>query len=372
MNFHFIVADSLQKLVVLFALFLWQFFSTRGSIEWTITLFSLSTIPNTLVVGIPLLGAMYGEQRFSSRNNSLKKQPPSLPSSIHVDSDVTSLRHSEQLQANAEISDVGKLHVVLRRSSTVSSLKSKNMSPTPRASNLTGVDIYSLPSTREPTPRGSISSFNEAESLGRRCINGDLGNLFNQRRHNFATSDTYKSEISSWPDMIPPVTGTVLNDNNSTEVKVEVASEFPGDASPLATNQNEANCEAKEELHEMPPAGVMIRLGLLMVWRKLTTNLNTYACVIGLVWSLISFRWNMEMPSIIKGSITILSNTGLGMAMFSLGLFMGSQPSIVSCGKRLAIFAMVIRFLVGPAVIAATSAAVGLQGTLLQVAILQG
>lgn len=32
-------------------------------------------------------------------------------------------------------------------------------------------------------------------------------------------------------------------------------------------------------------------------------------------------RWNIEMPTIIKGSISILSDAGLGMAMFSLGTF---------------------------------------------------
>ena len=32
-----------------------------------------------------------------------------------------------------------------------------------------------------------------------------------------------------------------------------------------------------------------------------------------------NFRFNIQMPSIIKGSISILSDAGLGMAMFSLG-----------------------------------------------------
>ena len=61
MNYHFIAADSLQKVVILVALFLWQAFTKHGSLEWMITLFSLSTLPNTLVTGIPLLKAMYGD-----------------------------------------------------------------------------------------------------------------------------------------------------------------------------------------------------------------------------------------------------------------------------------------------------------------------
>lgn len=99
----------------------------------------------------------------------------------------------------------------------------------------------------------------------------------------------------------------------------------------------------------MPPASVMTRLILIMVWRKLIRNPNTYSSLIGLTWSLVSFRyenliqtskfraifflniqflaalefcrWHVEMPAIIARSIAILSDAGLGMAMFSLGMF---------------------------------------------------
>lgn len=116
------------------------------------------------------------------------------------------------------------------------------------------------------------------------------------------------------------------------------------------------------------------------------------------------------MPTIVSGSIAILSDAGLGMAMFSLGislthfpsihcsivsmyqinfftyllyslvlifymkktgLFMALQPRIIACGKSVATFSMAVRFLTGPAVIAATSIAIGLRGVLLHVAIVQ-
>ncbi|KAG4215026.1 hypothetical protein ERO13_A01G152000v2 [Gossypium hirsutum] len=122
---------------------------------------------------------------------------------------------------------------------------------------------------------------------------------------------------------------------------------------------------------QMPPASVMTRLILIMVWRKLIRNPNTYSSLIGLVWSLIAFRWHVSMPKIIEKSISILSDAGLGMAMFSLGLFMALQPKIIACGNSVATFAMAVRFLTGPAVMAAASIAVGLRGTLLRVAIVQ-
>jgi auxin efflux carrier family protein len=42
--------------------------------------------------------------------------------------------------------------------------------------------------------------------------------------------------------------------------------------------------------NSMPPASVMTRLILIMVWRKLIRNPNTYSSLIGIIWSLVSFR----------------------------------------------------------------------------------
>jgi auxin efflux carrier family len=48
MNYHFLAADSLRKVVILGALFLWNTFTkNQDSFDWTITLFSLSTLPIT-------------------------------------------------------------------------------------------------------------------------------------------------------------------------------------------------------------------------------------------------------------------------------------------------------------------------------------
>ena len=59
------------------------------------------------------------------------------------------------------------------------------------------------------------------------------------------------------------------------------------------------------------------------------------------------------------------------LMIVELGLFMALQPKIIACGKSVAAFSMAVRFLTGPAVIAATSIAVGLRGVLLHVAIVQ-
>ncbi|KAL6974863.1 Peptidyl-prolyl cis-trans isomerase pin4 [Sarracenia purpurea var. burkii] len=70
---------------------------------------------------------------------------------------------------------------------------------------------------------------------------------------------------------------------------------------------------------QMPPATVITRLILIMIWRKFIRNPNMYSSLGGLIWSLIAFRWHVTFPKIIEHSITIVSNTGIGMVMFSLG-----------------------------------------------------
>jgi len=50
---------------------------------------------------------------------------------------------------------------------------------------------------------------------------------------------------------------------------------------------------------------------------------------------------------------------------------MALQPKIIACGNSVASFAMAVRFLTGPAVMAAASIAIGLHGRLLHIAIVQ-
>nr|VDD21163.1 unnamed protein product [Brassica oleracea] len=521
MNYHFLAADSLQKVA----------FSRRGSLEWMITLFSLSTLPNTLVMGIPLLRAMYGDFsgnlmvqvvvlqsiiwytlmlflfEFRGAKLLISEQFPETAGSItsfRVDSDVVSLNGREPLQTDAEIGDDGKLHVVVRRSSAASSMISSfnkshggglNSSMiTPRASNLTGVEIYSVQSSRGPTPRAS--SFNQTDfyamfnaskapsprhgytnsyggagsapggdvyslqsskgvtprtsnfdeevlktkkgARGGKNISGELYNNNNVPSYpppnpmftgsTSGASGVKKKEIGGgggqnkemnmfvWSSSASPVSEANARNAMTRGASVDLSTDpkaslppqenlaykamhslienmTPGRKGHVEMDQD-GNNEGRSGVNsspyngkkgsdvedggpggprkqQMPPANVMTRLILIMVWRKLIRNPNTYSSLFGLAWSLVSYKWNIKMPTIVSGSIAILSDAGLGMAMFSLGLFMALQPKIIACGKSVAVFAMAVRFLTGPAVIAATSIAIGLRGNLLHIAIVQ-
>ncbi|KAK2367684.1 Auxin efflux carrier family protein [Trifolium repens] len=487
MNLRFLAADTLQKLIILSLLAIWSNFSKRGCLEWTITLFSLSTLPNTLVMGIPLLKGMYGDFsgslmvqivvlqciiwytlmlfmfEFRGARLLISEQFPDTAGSIvsiHVDSDVMSLDGRTPLETDAEIKQDGKLHVTVRKSnasrSDIYSRRSQGLSSnTPRPSNLTNAEIYSLQSSRNPTPRGS--SFNHTDfysMMGAGARNSNFGsndvvnygvnsrgvtprpsnyeedaannnnakkfknypapnpgmfsptnnnggnkNVVKKSNNNGQTQSQQKQEdlhMFVWSSSASPVSDVFggnefgAHDQNQKEVKLNVS---PGKVEGHRETQEDylekdefsfGNRGMEREMNQlegekvgdgkskvMPPASVMTRLILIMVWRKLIRNPNTYSSLIGLTWSLVSFRWNIEMPAIIAKSISILSDAGLGMAMFSLGLFMALQPKIIACGNSIAAFSMAVRFLTGPAVMAAASLAVGLKGVLFHVAIVQ-
>ena len=77
--------------------------------------------------------------------------------SFKVDSDVVSLDGRDFLETDVEIGYDGKLQVIVRKSNAFRrSLGPGSFSAlTPRPSNLTGIEIYSLSSSQNPTPRGS-------------------------------------------------------------------------------------------------------------------------------------------------------------------------------------------------------------------------
>ncbi|XP_058184381.1 auxin efflux carrier component 7-like isoform X2 [Rhododendron vialii] len=532
MNFRFIAADTLQKLIMLVLLTAWASLSRNGSLEWMITIFSLSTLPNTLVMGIPLLIAMYGDYsgtlmvqivvlqciiwytlllflfEYRGAKMLIMEQFPETAASIvsfKVESDVVSLDGHDFLETDAEIGDDGKLHVTVRKSNasrrSLGGHGNNNyLGLTPRPSNLTGAEIYSLSSSRNPTPRGSnfnhsdfysmmgfpggrLSNFGPADmysvqssrgptprpsNFEENCVAGaqamssprfgyfpappvpgsypapnpEIANavpikgLKNQGQQvaqpqqqiiKAGSNDAKELHMFVWSSSASPVSeGGGLHvfgsneygasteqsgrsDHGAKEIRMLVSDhpqngenkeEFGGEDFSFGGAGDRGGEEEREkegpiglsklgssstaELHpkvaggnhsgagkQMPPASVMTRLILIMVWRKLIRNPNTYSSIIGLAWSLISYRWHVAMPAIIKHSISILSDAGLGMAMFSLGLFMALQPKIIACGNSVATFAMAVRFLTGPAVMAVASIVVGLRGTLLHVAIVQ-
>ncbi|XP_014499007.1 auxin efflux carrier component 1-like [Vigna radiata var. radiata] len=362
MNLRFITADTLQKLVILGALFLCSVFTKFGSIDWTITLFSLTTLPNTVVIGVPLLTAMYGDSsavlmshifimqgvvwftlmlflyEYRGARSLISMQFPDNGGSIvsfTIDSDVLSLGDNEPLHTEAKMRENGEIHVAVK---SPSFNKSGNWS----TSNRRGTQILSM--------QRSLS-FNTIRDLRDQCFERGIFEI-DEKLWKDTIHNQVKHESIVMKNDIEAIKNKKVEIENPKEVKIEEGGVY-------------------NKKQEMPRTSVMTRLILTMVWRNLIRNPNTYACALGFIWSLISFRWNIKIPLIVDGSILILSKTGTGMAMFSIGLYMALQPKLVACGNTWAIVSMVARFVVGPAVMAVAAIAIGIRGVLLRIAIIQ-
>ncbi|KAK6911231.1 Membrane transport protein [Dillenia turbinata] len=61
LNYGFIGADVIAKVVIVAVLAVWAKFSKNGSFRWFITTFALCSLNNSLAMGIPIMEAMYGK-----------------------------------------------------------------------------------------------------------------------------------------------------------------------------------------------------------------------------------------------------------------------------------------------------------------------
>lgn len=396
--------------------------------------------------------------------------------SFKVESDVVSLDGHDFLETDAEIGNDGKLHVTVRKSNA----SRRSLMMTPRPSNLTGAEIYSLSSTPRGSnfnhsdfysvmgfPGGRLSNFGPADLYSVQSSRGPTPRPSNFEENNAVKYGFYNNTnssvpaagsypapnpefstgtgVSTKPNKIPKENQQQLQEKDSkashdakelhmfvwSSSASPVSDVFGGGAGDnVATEQSEQGAkeirmvvsdqprksnargggddiggldsgEGEREIEKataglnkmgsnstaeleaaggdgggnngthMPPTSVMTRLILIMVWRKLIRNPNTYSSLIGLIWALVAYRWHVAMPKILQQSISILSDAGLGMAMFSLGLFMALQPKIIACGNSVATFAMAVRFITGPAIMAVAGIAIGLHGDLLRIAIVQ-
>ncbi|XP_072965354.1 probable auxin efflux carrier component 1d isoform X2 [Typha angustifolia] len=315
MNILFIAADAASKILVLLVLFLWACFSQRRSLGWCITLFSLCTLPNTLVMGIPLLKSMYGDNQ-----EDLMIQVVVLQSIIWYTVLLFLFEYRAARNSIMEKTSESRetLPVQLAKEDEVVDVIIAKTSPDLEQERLQSIDI-AAPDSKE------------LHKFVWKCGCCNSGGLREQ-----SVKVCSKEEIKN-----PDEKG---NQNTVEDKNKEVASSN---------------------------SSWMVCLIMRMVWYKLIKNPNTYASLLGLSWALASCRWDFKKPLIMENSITILSNAGLGMAMFSLGLFMALQPSIIACGWRLTTYGMLMRFAAGPAVMAVASLAVGIRSTTLKVSIVQ-
>nr|GEX98453.1 probable auxin efflux carrier component 1c [Tanacetum cinerariifolium] len=379
MNLRFIAADTLQKLIVLGCLAVWSnltrmYGGESGSLMVQIVVLQCIIWYTLMLFLFEFRGArLLINEQFPGTAGSI--------AAIHVDSDVMSLDGRHVLETEAEIKEDGKLHSSRNPTPRGSSFNHTDFYSVAagggRNSNFGASDVYGPPVSRGPTPRPSNY---EEEGGGSGANKPRFHHGANGQKTDEGSNDlhmfVWSSSASPVSDVFAAREYGAVEQPTTKDLKVPI-SPIKGNGEEYLENygNNNISIQGSAKLGgggtAMPPTSVMTRLILIMVWRKLIRNPNTYSSLIGLVWSLVCFRWNVEMPAIIAKSISILSDAGLGMAMFSLGLFMALQPRIIACGNKKAAFSMGVRFVVGPIVMAVASYLLRLRGNLLRIAIVQ-
>ncbi|KAK9146146.1 hypothetical protein Sjap_006049 [Stephania japonica] len=354
MDHLFIAADIVSKLLLLLLLFMWAKFTKRGSLDWAVTLFSLASLPNTLVMGIPLLKSMYGDDK-----EALMVQVVVLQCIIWYTLMLFLLEYraariqvyNEKNPISADIEGGGSEEATLQGNK----VDNKGATDGSAEEDVAVHVIVTRPSNSKPSDSDpqALQNINKVAPDSKR-----FNPLATTTTATNATEEDGKElHLFVWRCGCCSAVGV-------NEEAVQASNKEGGNSTPKAKSK-------ESDKAEFSMNGEMLRSILKMVWFRLVRNPNSYASLLGLGWALSSCRWGFKKPQIMENSVTILSNAGLGMAMFSLGLFMALQPRIIACGKRLAMYGMLVRFVAGPAIMSLASIVVGLRGSTLKVAIVQ-
>ena len=141
--------------------------------------------------------------------------------------------------------------------------------------------------------------------------------LVSEVRHD-AYEKYCRDDFSFGNRAVPPVGESIHKDRDSPSLsRLEPSS--------TAELRPKTGVHGEAKPTSMPPASVMTRLILIMVWRKLIRNPNTYSSLIGLVWSLVSFRWETENLSSknLSSYSLVMNNTTLAFWIWYSRLMVG-------------------------------------------------
>ncbi|XP_037464168.1 probable auxin efflux carrier component 9 [Triticum dicoccoides] len=286
MNGRLVAADTLQKGVMLLGLVAWAAWSSprrrdtsagngkvaASPLQWVITAFSMAQLPSTIVMGVPLLGALYGPT-----SKDLMKQIVVMQLCVWYN---VVIFMYEYMAAKDGSTKVG---------------------PAPAS------------------PENVESTEVQAAQQGMA-----------------AASQTTSTAVV-------------------------------GEASP--THGADAEVAEAEDV-ALPPPPSMSHVAFV-TGKKVLKIPNTYATFLGLFWALIAFKCRIKMPKIIVDSLFTIQTTTVGLSMFSSGTFMARQPRFIPCGYAIALVSMILKFLIGPMAMLLASFAIGMQGTLLRIAVIQ-
>ncbi|MBA0780040.1 hypothetical protein Gotri_004184, partial [Gossypium trilobum] len=303
MDLLFLAADGVSKVLILFALLCWANFTKTGGLDWSITVFSLSTLPNTLVMGIPLLKSMYGDDK-------------------------------EYLMIQVVVLQCIIWYTLL-------------------------LFLFEYRETRTEV----LSKFKESSVSSKNCCSEDevidvsatTSSNHHQQQQQQQTAQNANKIAPVQSQRFRPMVAASMEGEDGTSTTCEKQSVQAGQREESSSTAKVVESVKQEDVENASIPSSFSSSMLLKILRKVWLKL----VLLDLTHSLSKCYVAQTRD---ECRVPYVSNTGLFMAL---------QPRIIACGKKLALYGMVARFIAGPAVMAIASIAVGLKGTTLKLSIVQ-
>ncbi|MBA0871550.1 hypothetical protein Goshw_027395, partial [Gossypium schwendimanii] len=305
MDLLFLAADGVSKVLILFALLCWANFTKRGGLDWSITVFSLSTLPNTLVMGIPLLKSMYGDDK-------------------------------EYLMIQVVVLQCIIWYTLL-------------------------LFLFEYRETRTEV----LSKFKESSVSSKNCCSEDevidviATTSSNQQQQQQQTAQNANKIAPDQSQRFRPMVAASMEGEDGTSTTCEKQSVQAGPREESSSTAKVVESVKQEDVENASIPSSFSSSMLLKILRKVWLKLvlldlthSLYKCYVAQTRDECRMG-HKEAPNNGKFSHDIV------------------KCRIIACGKKLALYGMVARFIAGPAVMAIASIAVGLKGTTLKLSIVQ-
>ncbi|CAK9255448.1 unnamed protein product [Sphagnum jensenii] len=399
LSLRILAADFLSKAVPLCMLCVWavvpsslysstkqeEVAARRRKFDWAISFFMLATLPNTVIVEIPLLQPMYGKIAIQGSICIISAQClfwynvcivlfEVRAAQLQITEDMQLMIKANNNKRELILAQRQKMHIMsaAARGGGAAVASHAVVYPDEEENDLEEAHVdhdtsfRSLDIVVETVSNHNLLAAQDHELLKRH------ENIMNFSRGNnnscaTTTSDAAGNSCSSPTESEIEAAGAAA----AFATKVEELDQLPG----LLPNKKEMvvhdlSCKQTLIKQQLGRLSMLQQVCKRVLFRLLRLPI-LYGSVLGFTYSLLASRWGFNMPQIVEASLQIFTNMTLGTSMFVLGLFMANQPHLLPCGLWKTIEGIVIRFGVGPAIMTIASVAVGIRGNSLRFVITQ-
>ncbi|KAL3680671.1 hypothetical protein R1sor_023627 [Riccia sorocarpa] len=334
LNLRLVGADTLSKVVVLLVLSLGYYrWPTAEGVAWVYAYFSLATMSNTVLVGIPLVTALYPG----------------------TEKDLTALIFMQSLLwfcVCIFVLELYKVHVE----------KNANEEDGEQELELgSGHSIVDLVKDVRMTRSESQSS----------CPSEDEGSSTKRSTIDQGKGDSERPAVAALSSVTVSTDATEngYHVHHDVDLNDEGCYDSKDVTIPVVNSSNSEPPVHGRKLSKLWLARRMLKtLAVNFLWSPVV-----WASVLGLAYALLNFKFNRgrPLPAILKTSVSLFANCVLGVSMFMLGMHIAARKKLFPGGTYRALWGTVIRFLVSPAVMAVASLIAGLRGRMFRFAVLQ-